>query len=81
MDEKNNNLNSNKTKGELGNYAFKFPLENSFSKVEIPFAFQSGFDENSTNNKFHSYIKIQDTLMYQINQKLINYSFFRQLSH
>ena len=61
MDEKNNNLNSNKTKGELGNYAFKFPLENSFSKVEIPFAFQSGVDENSTNNKFHSYIKIQDT--------------------
>lgn len=61
MDEKNNNFNSNKTKSEIGNYAFKFPLENSFSKVEIPFAFQSGVDEKSSNNKFHSYIKIQDT--------------------
>ena len=64
MEEKNNNKteNSNENKkSEVGNYAFKFPLENSFSKVEIPFAFQSNIDENSNNNKFHSYIKIQET--------------------
>lgn len=64
MEEKNNNnqeKNNESKKSEVSNYAFKFPLENSFSKVEIPFAFQSNIDENSNSNKFHSYIKIQET--------------------
>lgn len=53
--------NPNKQTGSLTDYAFKFPLENSFSKVEIPFAFQSNLNENSKAGSFHSYIKIQET--------------------
>ena len=40
--------------------AFKFPIKESFSKVEIPFAFQQNLDEPN-NNRFHSYITIKDT--------------------
>ena len=39
--------------------AFKFPIKESFSKVEIPFAFQQNLDEPN-NNRFHSYITIKD---------------------
>ena len=41
--------------------AFKFPLRESFSKVEIPFAFQQNLDEPNNNSRFHSYITIKDT--------------------
>ena len=41
--------------------AFKFPLRESFSKVEIPFAFQQNLDERNNNSRFHSYITIKDT--------------------
>lgn len=45
----------------MKDFAFKFPLENSFSKVEIPFAFQQNKEENQRNDRFHSYITIKDT--------------------
>ena len=65
---KNNNQNNNllrkKSSGEkkkgMKDFAFKFPLANSFSKVEIPFAFQQNLEE-ANNSRFHSYITIKDT--------------------
>ena len=46
-------------------YTFKFPLNGSFSNVEIPFAFQTSIDSTSPNssssNKFYSYITLKDT--------------------
>ena len=48
-------------KNSFKELAFKFPIEGSFSKVEIPFAFQNNLDEKNPGNKFHSYIKIKDT--------------------
>ena len=47
--------------GNLTEYAFKFPIKNSFSNIEIPFAFQANLNENSKAGNFHSYIKIQET--------------------
>ena len=41
--------------------AFKFPLENPVSKVEIPFAFQQNLNSQKNDNRFHSYITIKDT--------------------
>ena len=43
----------------MKDFAFKFPLANSFSKVEIPFAFQQNLEE-ANNSRFHSYITIKD---------------------
>ena len=62
---KNNNSNVHKKssgdkKKGMKDFAFKFPLENSFSKVEIPFAFQQNL-EKANNSRFHSYITIKDT--------------------
>jgi hypothetical protein len=53
--------NKKSKKGGMKELAYKFPMEASFSKVEIPFAFQNNIDQNSQDNKFHSYIKIKDT--------------------
>ena len=67
------NLNSNiknnpselkhKKKEQKGmkDLAFKFPIENPLSKVEIPFAFQQNLNSQKNNNRFHSYITIKDT--------------------
>ena len=54
--------NPEKKSGSKGmkELAFKFPLKESFSKVEIPFAFQQNLDEPN-NTCFHSYITIKDT--------------------
>ena len=41
--------------------AFKFPIEKSLSKVEIPFSFQQNLNSDNNNNRFHSYITIKDT--------------------
>ena len=55
--------NAEKKSGQKGmkELAFKFPLRESFSKVEIPFAFQQNLDEPNNNSRFHSYITIKDT--------------------
>ena len=55
--------NAEKKSGQKGmkELAFKFPLRESFSKVEIPFAFQQNLDETNNNSRFHSYITIKDT--------------------
>ena len=45
----------------MKDFAFKFPLKQSFSKVEIPFAFQQNLDEPNNDSRFHSYITIKDT--------------------
>ena len=52
-----------KKNGQKGmkDFAFKFPLKQSFSKVEIPFAFQQNLDESNNDSRFHSYITIKDT--------------------
>ena len=55
--------NAEKKGGQKGmkDFAFKFPLKQSFSKVEIPFAFQQNLDEPNNDSRFHSYITIKDT--------------------
>ena len=55
--------NAEKKSGQKGmkELAFKFPLKDSFSKVEIPFAFQQNLDEPNNDSRFHSYITIKDT--------------------
>ena len=56
-------INADKKCGQKGmkDMAFKFPLKESFSKVEIPFAFQQNLEEQSNTSSFHSYITIKDT--------------------
>ena len=59
--KKSNAENKGGQKG-MKDMAFKFPLKESFSKVEIPFAFQQNLEEqNNSSNSFHSYITIKDT--------------------
>ena len=55
--------NAEKKGGQKGmkDFAFKFPLKQSFSKVQIPFAFQQNLDEPNSDSRFHSYITIKDT--------------------
>ncbi len=53
--------NEKKSQKGMKDFAFKFPLANSFSKVEIPFAFQQNLEEKNNKNRFHSYITIKDT--------------------
>ncbi len=55
--------NAEKKGGQKGmkDFAFKFPLKQSFSKVQIPFAFQQNLDEPNNDSRFHSYITIKDT--------------------
>jgi len=55
--------NIDKKGGQKGmkDMAFKFPLKESFSKVEIPFAFQQNLEEQNNASSFHSYITIKDT--------------------
>ncbi|MCQ2817104.1 MAG: nucleotidyltransferase domain-containing protein [archaeon] len=53
--------NDTEHNGNITDLAFKFPLKESFSKVEIPFSFQNNLNDNSKSANFHSYIKIQDT--------------------
>lgn len=70
--EINTNISSSKTlsseykhkkKEQKGmkDLAFKFPLQNALSKVEIPFSFQQNLNSQKNNNRFHSYITIKDT--------------------
>ena len=40
--------------------SFKFPIKQSFSKVEITFAFQRNLGKPNRNSRFHSYITIKD---------------------
>ena len=70
IQSKNINLNKNnsseiknKKKEQKGmkDLAFKFPIEKSLSKVEIPFSFQQNLNSENNNNRFHSYITIKDT--------------------
>ena len=53
----------NKKKEQKGmkDLAFKFPIEKSLSKVEIPFSFQQNLNSENNNNRFHSFITIKDT--------------------
>ena len=41
--------------------AYKFPIRDAFSKVEIPFSFQQNLDDPNNDSRFHSYITIRDT--------------------
>ena len=41
--------------------AFKFPISNAISRVEIPFSFQNNLNSQNDNNCFHTYITIKNT--------------------
>jgi len=41
--------------------AFRFPIQDAFSKVEIPFSFQQNLDDPYNDSRFHSYITLNDT--------------------
>ena len=49
---------SQKTMKDL---AYKFPMKESLSKVDIPFSFQPSLDDPDNDSRFHSYITIKDT--------------------
>ena len=62
------NINRKKSNGEkksgqkgMKDLAFKFPLKESISKVEIPFSFTQNLDESNGDSHFHTYITIKDT--------------------
>ena len=62
------NLNRKKSNAEkksaqkgMKDLAFKFPLKESFSQVEIPFSFSQNLDGSNNNSRFHTYITIKDT--------------------
>ena len=61
MNHKKSNAEKKSSQKGMKELAFKFPLKESFSKVEIPFAFQQNLDEPNNNSRFHSYITIKDT--------------------
>ena len=54
--------NAERKSGQKGmkELAFKFPIQESFSKVEIPFSFHQNLDEPNNNSRFHTYITIKD---------------------
>ena len=49
------------SKNSLKDLAFRFPMKESFSKVEVPFSFQQNLDDPDKDSHFHSYIRIADT--------------------
>ena len=61
LNRKKSNIEKKSNQKGMKELAFKFPLRESFSKVEIPFAFQQNLDERNNNSRFHSYITIKDT--------------------
>ena len=52
-------INADKKCGQKG--MKDMALKESFSKVEIPFAFQQNLEEQNNTSSFHSYITIKDT--------------------
>ena len=50
-----------KNQKTLKDLAFRFPIQDAFSKVEIPFSFQQNLDDPNNDSRFHSYITIKDT--------------------
>ena len=53
--------NYDKNQKTLKDLAFRFPIQDAFSKVEIPFSFQQNLDDPNNDSRFHSYITIKDT--------------------
>ena len=49
------------SKNSLKDLAFRFPMKESFSKVEVPFSFQQNLDDPDKDSHFHSYIRITGT--------------------
>ena len=59
--KKRNSYDKKSNQKTMKDLAFKFPIQESFSKVEIPFSFQQNLDDPNNDSRFHSYITIKDT--------------------
>ena len=59
--KKRNSYDKKGSKNSMKDLAFRFPIQESFSKVEIPFSFQQNLDDPDKDSHFHSYIRIADT--------------------
>ena len=60
LNRKKSNVERKNGQKGMKELAFKFPLKESFSKVEIPFSFHQNLDETNNNSRFHTYITIKD---------------------
>ena len=59
--KKRNSYDKKSSQKSMKDLAFRFPIQESFSKVEIPFSFQQNLDDPNKDSRFHSYIRISDT--------------------
>ena len=59
--KKRNSYDKKNKEKSMKDLAFKFPIKDAFSKVEIPFSFQQNLDDPNNDSRFHSYITIKDT--------------------
>ena len=63
INQTSNSEMKQKKKNQKGmkDLAFKFPISNAISRVEIPFSFQNNLNSQNDNNRFHTYITIKNT--------------------
>ena len=59
--KKRSSYDKKSSKNSMRDLAFRFPIQESFSKVDIPFSFQQNLDDPNKDSHFHSYIRIRDT--------------------
>ena len=59
--KKKSSYDKKSSKNSMRDLAFRFPMQESFSKVDIPFSFQQNLDDPNKDSHFHSYIRIRDT--------------------
>ena len=59
--KKRNSYDKKSSKNSMRDLAFRFPIQESFSKVDIPFSFQQNLDDPNKDSHFHSYIRITGT--------------------
>ena len=59
--KKRNSYDKKSSKNSMRDLAFRFPIQESFSKVDIPFSFQPNLDDPNKDSHFHSYIRITGT--------------------
>ena len=59
--KKRSSYDKKSSKNSMRDLAFRFPIQESFSKVDIPFSFQQNLDDPNKDSHFHSYIRITGT--------------------
>ena len=57
--KKRNSYHKKSGQNAWKNLAFRFPIQKSLGKVEIPFAFQQNFKDSNDDSRFHSYITLK----------------------